>query len=57
MCCPRVYFYPLPVEAYPLVRERFNDCVTGTMYGGDRFAETTVPDLLSDRPQSRARIG
>lgn len=44
---PRVYFYALPVEAYPLVRERFDERITGTLYDGVRDPEKSVLDLLT----------
>lgn len=43
---PRVFFYALPDEAYPLVQERFADRVTGTMYGDGVAEDTLVLDLL-----------
>lgn len=43
---PRVYFYALPVEAYPLVRQRLEQRITGTMYDGDPFSAATVLDVL-----------
>lgn len=43
---PRVYFYALPEEAYPLVQERFDARTTGSMYTDDPNAETSVLELL-----------
>ncbi|QNG20223.1 PstS family phosphate ABC transporter substrate-binding protein [Rhodococcus triatomae] len=47
---PRVYFYALPDAAYPLVRQRFDDRVTGTMFGGDPFSDLPVVDALGSPP-------
>lgn len=44
---PRVYFYALPGEAYPLVAQRFAERVTGTAFGGDPFAGVSVLDALT----------
>lgn len=44
---PRVYFYALPAEAYPLVAERFTERVPGTAFGGDPFSGVSVLDALA----------
>ncbi|AEF39030.1 PstS family phosphate ABC transporter substrate-binding protein [Hoyosella subflava] len=43
---PRVFFYALPTDAYPLVQQRFEDRITGTMFGGDPFAERPILQAL-----------
>lgn len=43
---PRVYYYALPAEAYSLSRERFDQRVTGTAFGGDPFSQRPVLEAL-----------
>lgn len=46
---PRVFFYGLPSEAYPLVQERLDTRISGTMYGNDPDAQSNVLELLEMR--------
>ncbi|SJM71249.1 substrate-binding domain-containing protein [Gulosibacter sp. 10] len=43
---PRVYFYALPEEAYPLVQSRYEDRIPGTMYGEGGEPGASVVELL-----------
>ncbi|GGC61493.1 PstS family phosphate ABC transporter substrate-binding protein [Hoyosella rhizosphaerae] len=43
---PRVYFYPLQGEVYPLVQQRFDDRITGTLLGGDPYSSVSIIDTL-----------
>ncbi|MCW4351781.1 PstS family phosphate ABC transporter substrate-binding protein [Hoyosella sp. YIM 151337] len=43
---PRVFFYGLPEEAYPLVQQRFTDRATGTMFDGDPFTDRPIMEVL-----------
>ncbi|MBB3037538.1 PstS family phosphate ABC transporter substrate-binding protein [Hoyosella altamirensis] len=46
---PRVFFYALPADAYPLVQQRFDDRITGTMFGGDPFTARPIMETLQER--------
>lgn len=43
---PRVYFYALPSEAYPLVRERLDNRTVGTLYEDSADRDVPVTELL-----------
>lgn len=43
---PRVYYYALPSEVYSLLQQRVDDRVTGTIFGGDPFADVNVLEAL-----------
>lgn len=44
---PRVFFYALPDEAYPLVQQRFDERTTGSLYGEGVSEAALVLELLS----------
>lgn len=43
---PRVYYFALPHEVYPLLAERVEVGTTGTLFGGDPFADLSALEAL-----------